>query len=208
MTTVSALQQRWHTTVAPLLPEPDATWQKLATLYSEPHRHYHTLDHVAACLKWLDHYRHLADDPLTVELALWAHDVVYDPRASDNEARSADWFAEHFASSTLTKDQKNRVHTLILATIHPHPPTDMDLALLQDIDLGILGSDAELYDCYEVWIRQEYAFVSEEAFGEGRRAVLQGFLDSQVIYHTLALREKLELPARNNLSRTLVKLRG
>ena len=48
MTTVSALQQRWHTTVAPLLPEPDATWQKLATLYSEPHRHYHTLDHVTA----------------------------------------------------------------------------------------------------------------------------------------------------------------
>lgn len=207
MTTVSALQQRWLATVAPLLREPDAIWQQLATLYSEPHRHYHTLDHVAACLKWLDHYRHLADDPLTMELALWAHDVIYDPRASDNEARSADWFAEHLEDSTLTQNQKDRVHALILATIHPHPPTDADMALLQDIDLSILGATAELYDRYEGWIRQEYAFVPEEAFQKGRSAVLKSFLDQGEIYHTAELREKLEAPARNNLNLALENLR-
>ena len=102
MTTASALQQRWRTVVAPLLPDPDHTWQQLATHYSEHHRHYHTLDHIAACLGWLDHYRHLAEDPLCLELALWAHDVIYDPRAADNEARSADWFAQQFADSYLT----------------------------------------------------------------------------------------------------------
>lgn len=206
MTTVSALQQRWHNTLAPLLPEPDITWQQLASIYSEPHRHYHTLDHVAACLNWLDQYRHLAEDPLCIELALWAHDVIYDPRASDNEARSADWFAEHFADSTLTKHQKDRVHALILATIHPHPPTDADMALLQDIDLSILGADIELYDRYEGWIRQEYDFVPEEAFRKGRGAVLKGFLDQGVIYHTAELRERLEVSARDNLSRALGKL--
>lgn len=203
MTTVSVLKERWDTNIAPLVPEPDAIWQQLATLYSEPHRHYHTLDHVATCLKWLDHYRHLADDPLPLELALWAHDVIYDPRASDNEVRSADWFAEHFEDSALTKHQKDRVHTLILATIHSHPPTDADMALLQDIDLSILGAEAELYDCYEGWIRQEYAFVPEEAFRKGRGAVLKSFLDQGVIYHTAELREKLEAPARNNLNRAL-----
>ncbi|MCK0153353.1 N-methyl-D-aspartate receptor NMDAR2C subunit [Alcanivorax sp. S6407] len=208
MTTVSVLKERWDTNVAPLLREPDATWLQLATLYSEPHRHYHTLDHVAACLKWLNHYRHLAEDPLTMELALWAHDVIYDPRASDNEVRSADWFVEHFEDSTLTKHQKDRVHALILATIHPHPPTDADMALLQDIDLSILGADAGLYDRYEGWIRQEYAFVPEEAFRKGRGAVLKSFLDQGVIYHTPELREKLELPARDNLNRALAKLRG
>ena len=188
MTTVSALQQRWRTNVAPLLPEPDATWHQLASLYSEPHRHYHTLNHVAACLGWLDPYRHLAADPLCLELALWAHDVIYDPRATDNEARSADWFVQQFADSTLTDQQRARVHELILATIHPHPPTDPDMALLQDIDLSILGADAELYDRYEGWIRQEYDFVPEEAFRKGRSAVLQSFLDQGVIYHTAELR--------------------
>ena len=206
MTTVSELQQRWHKTVAPLLPEPDATWQQLVTLYSEPHRHYHTLDHVAACLTWLDYYRHLAADPLCLELALWAHDVIYDPRASDNEARSADWFAQHFADSTLTDQQRARVHALILATIHPHPPTDADMALLQDIDLSILGADVELYDRYEGWIRQDYEFVPEEAFRKGRSAVLQSFLDQPVLYHTSELSERLEVSARGNLSRALVQL--
>ncbi|MED5431036.1 MAG: hypothetical protein VX920_01735 [Pseudomonadota bacterium] len=207
MTTVSALQQRWRTNVAPLLPEPDATWHQLASLYSEPHRHYHTLNHVAACLGWLDPYRHLAADPLCLELALWAHDVIYDPRATDNEARSADWFVQQFADSTLTDQQRARVHELILATIHPHPPTDPDMALLQDIDLSILGADAKLYDRYEGWIRQEYDFVPEEAFRKGRSAVLESFLDQGVIYHTAELREKLELPARENLSRALENLR-
>lgn len=206
MTTVSGLQKRWNRVVAPLLPNPQATWQQLASLYSEPHRHYHTLDHVAACLKWLDQHHHLAADPLCIELALWAHDVIYDPRASDNEARSADWFAQQFADSTLTNAQRNRVHALILATIHPHPPTDPDMALLQDIDLSILGADAKLYDRYEGWIRLEYDFVPEEAFRKGRSAVLQGFLDQDVIYHTAELRERLEMLARDNLSRALGKL--
>lgn len=207
MTTASALQQRWRTAVAPLLPDPDPAWQQLATHYSEPHRHYHTLDHVAACLGWLDQYRHLAADPLCLELALWAHDVIYDPRASDNEARSADWFAQQFADSHLTDQQLARVHELIMATVHPHPPTDPDMALLQDIDLSILGADAELYDRYEGWIRQEYEFVPETAFRKGRSAVLESFLDQGVIYHTAELREKLELPARENLSRALENLR-
>ena len=206
MTTVSALQKRWNRVVAPLLPNPQATWQQLASHYSEPHRHYHTLDHVAACLNWLDQYRHLAEDPLCIELALWAHDVIYDPRASDNEARSADWFAQHFADSDLTDQQRARVHELILATIHPHPPTDPDMALLQDIDLSILGADAELYDRYEGWIRQEYDFVPEAAFRKGRGAVLKSFLEQDVIYHTAALSERLEISARDNLSRALGKL--
>ncbi len=206
MTTVSSLQQRWHNTLAPLLPEPEATWQQLASHYREPHRHYHTLDHVAACLNWLDQYHHLAADPLCLELALWAHDVIYDPRATDNEARSADWFAQHFADSDLTDQQRARVHELILATIHPHPPTDPDMALLQDIDLSILGADAELYDRYEGWIRLEYDFVPKEAFRKGRSAVLQSFLEQDVIYHTVELRERLEGSARDNLSRALGKL--
>lgn len=206
MTTASALQQRWCTVVAPLLPDPEPTWQQLATRYNEPHRHYHTLDHVAACLAWLDQYRHLAADPLCLELALWAHDVIYDPRASDNEAHSADWFARQFADSLLTDQQLARVHELIMATVHPHPPTDPDMALLQDIDLSILGADVELYDRYEGWIRQEYEFVPEAAFRKGRSAVLESFLDQGKIYHTVGLRERLEDSARNNLSRALGKL--
>ena len=132
--------------------------------------------------------------------------MIYDPRASDNEARSADWFAQQFADSDLTDQQRARVHALILATIHPHPPTDPDMALLQDIDLSILGADAELYDRYEGWIRLEYDFVPEGAFRKGRSAGLQSFRDPGVIYHTAELRERLGVSALNNLRRALAKL--
>lgn len=141
-----------------------------------------------------------------LELALWAHDVIYDPHAADNEARSAAWFAQHFADSHLTDQQHYRVHKLIMATVHPHPPTDADMALLQDIDLSILGADAELYDRYEGWIRREYDFVPEAAFRKGRSAVLRSFLDQDVIYHTAKLIERLEVSARDNLNRALGKL--
>ena len=80
------------------------------------------------------------------------------------------------------------------------------MALLQDIDLSILGADAELYDRYEGWIRQEYDFVPEAAFRKGRSAVLESFLRQGVIYHTTELRERLEVSARDNLSRALGKL--
>ena len=127
MTTASALHQRWRTVVAPLLPDPDHTWQQLATHYNEPHRHYHTLDHVAACLTWLDHYRHLAADPLCLELALWAHDVIYDPRASDNEARSADWFAQHFAD--CIRETRQRSEGIRIEVLVPDFRGRMDVAL-------------------------------------------------------------------------------
>ncbi len=208
MTAVSALQKRWNRVVAPLLPNPQATWQQLASHYSEPHRHYHTLDHVAACLNWLDQYRHLADDLLCIELALWAHDVIYDPRANDNETRSADWFAHQFVDSDLTDQQRTRVQELILATLHPHPPTDTDMALLQDIDLSILGADAKLYDRYEGWIRQEYEFVPEAAFRKGRSAVLQSFLDQDVIYHTADLRGEAGVASRRKPQSRFGKFAG
>jgi len=57
--------------------------------YSEPHRHYHTLEHIAHALARFDGIRSRVDAADAAELALWLHDFVYDPRTKDNEARSA-----------------------------------------------------------------------------------------------------------------------
>src|SRR5262245_53040578 len=62
----------------------------LVKRHSEPHRHYHTLEHVAEVLKVVGRLSKYATDPNAVLLAAWFHDAVYDPKAKDNELQSAD----------------------------------------------------------------------------------------------------------------------
>jgi predicted metal-dependent HD superfamily phosphohydrolase len=68
----------------------DSYFAGLVAHYSEPHRAYHNLAHVMDCLDQFEPVRHLAQDAAAVEIAIWYHDVIYDPRAKDNEERSAD----------------------------------------------------------------------------------------------------------------------
>lgn len=64
-------------------------YDRLAVAYAKPERHYHNGRHVRECLREFEPVRHLAIEPAAVELALWFHDAVCDPRANDNEHRSA-----------------------------------------------------------------------------------------------------------------------
>src|SRR3954466_1141667 len=66
----------------------------LAAAYSAPARHYHNLEHLAEMFGVADRLALETDDPGAVRLAVWFHDAVYDPRANDNEARSAELAGE------------------------------------------------------------------------------------------------------------------
>ncbi|HET8746111.1 MAG TPA: N-methyl-D-aspartate receptor NMDAR2C subunit, partial [Ramlibacter sp.] len=81
MTTSNASWQRlWRELGAETVP--NGLYNQLVAAYSEAHRHYHTLQHLRACLAHLDAAATLAQHPVEVELALWFHDAVYDPRCA------------------------------------------------------------------------------------------------------------------------------
>ena len=62
----------------------------LEAAYAQPHRRYHTRAHIEQCLALLDQVPDLTDTERQIlTYAIWWHDAVYDPTASDNEARSA-----------------------------------------------------------------------------------------------------------------------
>ncbi|HEX7899907.1 MAG TPA: N-methyl-D-aspartate receptor NMDAR2C subunit [Planctomycetota bacterium] len=164
----------------------------LKARYAEPHRRYHTLEHIEHCLAEFDPA--LAQDPEAVELAIWFHDAVYDTRRSDNEERSAAWLLE------LLPEAK-RAAELILVTKH-HQASTPDEALLVDVDLAILGQSKERFDRYEKQIREEYAWVPGLIFRRKRRKILRGFLERPFIYGTEAFRAKYEAAARANLLRS------
>src|SRR4029079_14763196 len=58
----------------------------LISAYREPHRRYHTLQHLAECIELFDRVGALAPHAAEVEVGLWFHDAVYDVQRSDNEA--------------------------------------------------------------------------------------------------------------------------
>ncbi len=186
--------------------DPDKVYNDLVVRYSEPHRVYHTLEHIKYCLNELEQARHLAVNLNAVEWALWYHDAIYDTRAKDNEDRSAK-FAMKVAKDALLPDNFGQsAANLIMATKHSGTPTDSDAKLLVDIDLSILGQPEEKFDEYERQIREEYKWASENTFIAERSAVLRLFLGRQVIYSTRFFRDKYETRSRQNIVRSLKKL--
>ena len=188
--------------------DPEPLWRSLSARYEEPHRAYHTLRHIAHCLDELESVRGLAEDPVAVEMALWYHDAVYDPRAKDNEEQSAGIAAQAAAAMGLPAAFGARVAGLILVSTHLSPPTDAAPRLFADIDLSILGQAEDAFDEYERQVRVEYSWVPEPAFRAGRSAILQSLLDRPSIYGTDFFREKYEAAARRNLSRSIARLTG
>jgi predicted metal-dependent HD superfamily phosphohydrolase len=173
--------------------------------YDEAHRAYHTLTHISNCLGWLDATLALAERPDELALALVYHDVVYDPWRSDNEQLSAQLFREHARVAELPGPARERICTLIVGTA-THAATSGDGALLNDIDLAVLGAEPAEYEVFEANVQREYAAVARPLFLAGRQRVLRSFLERPAIYATAFFAERLEARARRNLSAALVQL--
>jgi predicted metal-dependent HD superfamily phosphohydrolase len=189
-------------------PVPNGLYNQLVAAYSEPHRHYHTLQHLRACLAHLDAAASLAQHPAEVGLALWFHDAVYDPRCADNEERSAEWAWRSILAAGCGEDVAQRVQALVLATQGHGASDDPDARLLLDIDLAILGAAPARFDEYEDQIRAEYVHLGEPQFRAGRLQVLTSFLARPRIYLTSAFHDALEHRARENIGRSLEALQG
>jgi predicted metal-dependent HD superfamily phosphohydrolase len=177
----------------------------LCIRYTEPDRAYHNLEHVLACLEAASSVRSELASPAEVELALWYHDAIYDPRRGDNEEESARFALEQL-SAALAPDALASVSALILATKHASAPIGNDARFVVDIDLAILGAAPERFDAYEKAIRHEYGWVPAPIFRRKRREVLRGFLDRPRIYSTEHFRESIEAAARLNLTRSIARL--
>jgi predicted metal-dependent HD superfamily phosphohydrolase len=180
----------------------------LVDCWSEPHRHYHTLQHLDECLDLFEKVRATAQRPGEIELALWFHDAFYDPKRDDNEGRSAQWARDSVLEAGLPAGIADRLHALVLATRHEAVPEDADAQLLVDVDLAILGSDPARFDESDEQIRLEYAHVPEDKYRAGRRRVLGEFLARPRLYSTDYFYSRYERQARENLSRTLARLGG
>jgi predicted metal-dependent HD superfamily phosphohydrolase len=174
--------------------------------YLSGQRHYHNLEHLAACLRELDEARPSADDARALELGLYFHDAICEARAAGNEKKSAELARLSLLELGEEQALAEKVAQLVLATKHDAPGASADERLIADIDLSILGQPEDLFDAYDRAIRGEYGQVPEDVYRAGRRAVLEQFLARQRIYLTDHFHERYEAMARKNLRRACARL--
>lgn len=182
-------------------------YEDIIRRYSEPQRYYHTFEHVTACLNHFDSLKNRIDDARVVELAIWLHDVIYDPKSGTNEEDSASYASRVLTDLGVDAEVVDKVHHMILLTKHPSQPVRNDERCLIDIDLSILGSDRNVFEQYEVWIRKEYQHVSIEDYRLGRRQVLEQFLREDRIYTSGCLDSQFEQNARKNIEWAIERLK-
>jgi predicted metal-dependent HD superfamily phosphohydrolase len=207
---IAAMSRRWLNLTASLAVDPEQARRVFADLvscYTASGRYYHNLGHVKELLDTVDELEPLATDFTAIRLAVWFHDVVYDPQAKDNEVKSAEYARKALHTLGLSTEIIDKVSDLILATItHQAPDGDINAQILLDADLAPLAADEAAFKKQSIALRKEFAWLSEEEFQANRARLLGSFLERDRIYQTDELYSSLESQARRNLKKSLSRI--
>lgn len=137
--------------------------------YSEPHRHFHTTEHLNDVLRqiidtsFINH-----DDFISMIIAGVFHDIVYDPQRTDNEEKSVELLEFHKSidESEYFEIMKN-AKKIILAT-KTHDKVHELIYNFNKIDCSILDRDYPDLLKWEEEIYNEYKFAGWEQYKERR----------------------------------------
>ncbi|WP_405404657.1 hypothetical protein [Streptomyces sp. NBC_01104] len=181
-------------------PDPLPYADNLLARWAEPQRRYHTTAHLAAVLDRIDTLAGHAADADAVRLAAWFHDAVYRPDRTENEERSAVLAERALPEAGVPATTTAEVARLVRLTVS-HDPAEGDTngEVLCDADLAILAASPKEYAEYASRVRDEYGFVPDEAFREGRAAVLRQLLELPRLFRTPHGAAEWEPRARHNL---------
>lgn len=189
----------------------------LLARWAEPHRHYHDVRHLVACLSALDALgasaghapaspsgreqgagNGLVGEARAVRLAAWFHDAVYDGVPGQDEEASAQ-LAEDALYGLIPSREAAEVARLVRMTAD-HRPADDTSALLSDADLSVLGQIPGRYHVYARDVRLDYAHLDDDTWRRGRLAVVESLLSADPLFHTATGRRLWAATARTNLA--------
>jgi pantetheine-phosphate adenylyltransferase len=180
--------------------------------YGASERRYHNLDHLLHGLSDAVWAANCSAEPAAVETlkkAFWFHDAVYaaPPQAPSNEEASARLWL------TAKLDDANSAAVAHLIRLTEHTPQAQASHPLRDVmlgvDLAILGQAEEVYTAYALAVRAEYAWLDDESYRTGRKAVLQNFLsraEGGELYADAYFADLYQAAAQRNLNREIATL--
>lgn len=185
----------------------EQVWHKLQQHYTEPHRHYHTLGHLAQCLGELDCAKDNVVEWRATELAIWFHDIIYHYGARDNEILSAAYL-RNVAGPAMPAQFVDRVCEFIIATQHTGAAKDAATAFVVDVDLSGFGLPWEDYLADSRALREEAEGVSDERYYQGKLRFLSELQSWPSLYQSPFFRDRLETTAQSNIHRYTTDLRN
>lgn len=176
-----------------------SVYREIAFFYSEPHRAYHTLSHLVHCFQQLDLAANLLRNRDAVEIALWFHDIVYQPGSSSNELESARLFANR-AKRWLSPNLVSEVYDLIMVTVHRTIPRAHDAIYVSDIDLSSLGLPWERFLAASNNVRTEQFQLPDHIFYPRHVRFLRFLLARPRIFFSDLFFSRYEHVARQNIT--------
>jgi pantetheine-phosphate adenylyltransferase len=144
---------------------------KFTEAYSQPHRYYHTWKHIE------DMIMDLVDSPQATKdnfvdgkliIAAVYHDFVYDPKAKDNEQKSANEFLKDWKGSD---DDGKLIYSIIMDTATHKPTSELSEQFIK-LDLNIFTKSLTDILEYNKQIFKEYQFADWTKYHDGRLDVL------------------------------------
>lgn len=210
------LKQRFYQLVNSYTKNQDlinSLWSAIAIRYAENHRTYHNLNHITEIFKAFDTYKSKLENPDIVAFSIFYHDIIYSIYKKNNEEKSALFALQeltplNFSLNTSLYNNHtflDGIKNQIIAT-KTHTAINNDTKWLLDFDLEILGKSSEVYKNYTKKIREEYKLIPTILYKQGRKKVLQHFIDKPFIYNTDTFINLYEKQAKLNLSNELKSL--
>jgi len=147
--------------------------QYIETFYNAPGRYYHNMDHLDEVLCCLEEYKSdgiFTDREYHIHIitAIY-HDIIYNPKAFDNEEKSAQFVIE----CTCSEDIKRAAYSLILFTkYNRNPENDLEEDFMR-ADMCVFEKDFTKILEFEKKIQKEYAWVPLSVYIPERIKVLE-----------------------------------
>lgn len=184
----------------------DELWLEIEKSHTSNGRYYHNLTHLQYMIDKALLFRENLSDLDTILFSIFYHDIVYNVEQHDNEQKSSEIAVNRMERLAVPTNKIVNCQRQIVATKEHKNSVDNDTNYLLDFDLAILGDTPENYMEYTHKIRKEYSIYPDFLYTQGRKKVLQHFLDMDNIFKTDIFRNNYEAQARENIRAELNKL--